>query len=147
MRLLLVRQAGKMEEIPAVRSVISRFFNIAFVAHYRRPHQGIEHIDVQPGIVLAQLGKFFDALHEVFLRHLMLAGGNQSPIEHGVRGNDGRIGGRCVILQPLPELIRMPHIGGIAQELLGWQQHFITCLPQYIHRLMVRNRPVIMGNE
>ena len=146
LHLLLVLEDRVAEDIGTVVAVIARLFMARSLARARRAHDGAEHVKLHLRMFLAERLEAVGARQHLILGILMLARAHETAVQHGIRRNDCGIGILGILLQPVPELIRLAEIIAAAEHIIGRHDHLIAQLLDDLRRLLVRDWPVVVRN-
>ena len=111
---------------------------------------------------ILELLEFLHPFQQLLLTEIVLPGTYQAAINQGIPGEHHRLDARqglvwwllvlfvrhgSIVLQPLPQLVRIPQIALAAQKLIRRHYHLVAQLTDGICRFHIRNRPVIVGNK
>ena len=145
--LRLVLEHGVAEDIRAVVPIVARLLVARGLAGARRAHDGAEDVERELRILLAERREPLRTRENLLLRVLVLARADETAVEHGVRGNNGRPGILGVLIEPLPELVWMTEVLTVAEQIFRRHDYIVAELLDGGRRLFVRNRPVVVRDE
>ena len=136
--LVLVTEDGIAEDIRAVAAVVLRLLMPRCFARARCPHNRAEHIERDLRMGLLQPLEPRCPFEHLCTREGMLARTDETAVDHGIRRDDSRLYPRLceVLLHPCPQLIGMPPVLTIAEQLLRRDDNVIADVLHDICRLL-----------
>lgn len=136
-RFRLVLQRRNTEKIGPVFLIIQRLLLSGSRSIDRRPHQRPEYIQSQSRVLLPQPDKLGGPAAQNLLWRLMLAGRNQSAVNHRIGRNHRRLRPADMLPSPCPQRIRLSRLfRAAAQQLLRRHDYLIPHRPDNIGALL-----------
>ena len=137
LHLLLVLEDRVAEDIRAVVAVVARLLMAGCLTRARRAHDGTKDVELHLRVLLAERLEAVGALEHLFLRVLVLARADEAAVEHRVRRDDSCIRILGILLEPVPELIRVAEVRAAAEHVVWRHDDLIAELADDLRRLLV----------